>query len=374
MARSIYKYTLDPAHAEEILAGLAGRPRLYNDEWLSIIGPRKMESYTVARGDNLWNISRRVFGNPFLWRKLWEVNPFLTNPHELTSGVLLKYYQEGADRDIASKPEPIRIPLIKLVPNAKGKLNDLDNDSYINPDLKNRFLTPYLVLTPEDPILGEVSGAYTEHAWIGELDPLYVKRYDKDLKPGETYAIAHEEKQLFDKTQTGSPFLGKLVRVVGELKIIEEGLSFYKAEVTTIMSRIKRGDLIIPKQKVAQWSVFVEPPNELQARIVMGEEPDYRYFAQGQIVVLNKGTADGMKEGYSFRVWREVDPNTEKDAGVEPISKGDIQIIYSGQLSSLGFIVRNTMPLEIGDTLVPRQAFTTPSKFIGRYRQYQEID
>jgi LysM domain len=370
----MYKYTLDPAHAEEILASLASRPRLYNQEWLSILGDRKLQTYTVGRGDNLWKISGRALGNPFLWRKLWEVNPFLSNPHELTSGVILKYYQEGADRELASIPEPIRIPLIKLVPAAKAKLSDLDSDTYVNKEIRNRALPRYIVLTPEDAVLGEVSGAYTEHDWIGDLDTLYVKRYDKDLKPGEIYAIAHEERPLLDKTQEGAPTLGKLVQIVGEVKILEDGEKYYKAEVSAMMGKIQRGDLIIPKQKIIPASVFVDPPNELQTRIVMGEEPEYHYFAQGQIVVLNKGTADGMKEGYTFRAWRAEDPTTKKTVGVEPISKGDVQIIYTGQASSLGYIVRNTMPLEVGDTLVPRKAFTDPPKSTGRFRQYQEID
>ncbi len=361
-AKSPYKYSIDAYHAEQTLASLSGRPRIQENEWLSIIGERKSSQYRVEPGDTLWGVAKKVFHNPFLWRKLWEVNGFLTNPHEISTGTLLSYYHDGGGRDLASDATPIlRIPLLKLLPPSKG-LADLDSDSVINKDIKNSFRPGLFVLTPEEPILGEVSGAYIHGEVIPILNSMYVEPSDENspLQVGKKYSIVHIERSLRDHTKPGTPLIGTLVRVVGEMEVVEPGEHLFKTTLTSVIAQIHRGDKIIALQPPVQWSLKLDPPNDLQTRIVMGEDPDYRYFGQGQLVLLNKGGVDGMKNGFVFRVWRALDPETNKEEGVEPESLGDIQIIYSGQLSAVGYVMRNVEPLQIGDTLVPRQTFSDP--------------
>ena len=43
-------------------------------------------THTVEEGDTLWSICEKYYGNPDLWPKLWQINPFVTNPHLLREG------------------------------------------------------------------------------------------------------------------------------------------------------------------------------------------------------------------------------------------------------------------------------------------------
>ncbi len=57
-------------------------------------GPKALtpsfHSYTVKKGDSLWNISRDLLGDPSRYREIWEANPAITDPDRLTEGTELK--------------------------------------------------------------------------------------------------------------------------------------------------------------------------------------------------------------------------------------------------------------------------------------------
>ncbi|NBX68540.1 MAG: hypothetical protein EBR01_06220 [Proteobacteria bacterium] len=73
-----YRFYLDPRKAEQVLAGINFGPRLADEEWLKLINFERQSKRQIQSGDNLWNIARGQFGDPFLWRKLWQENPWLT--------------------------------------------------------------------------------------------------------------------------------------------------------------------------------------------------------------------------------------------------------------------------------------------------------
>jgi hypothetical protein len=126
------------------------------------------------------------------------------------------------------------------------------------------------------------------------------------------------------------------------------------------MGELKRGDKVISAREVIRSPAVFFPPEEMQARIVMGEYEDTQLFSQGQVVLINKGEEDGMKPGYLFRVSEVEDPLTEKESTVAPDFKGEVQVVAIGKLASVGLILRNRVPLIVGDTLVAAQIFKDP--------------
>ena len=69
------------------------------------------EIYTIKQGDTLWDISTKFLKDPFLWPKLWQRNPYITNPHWIYPG------------------QPVRIvpaeELMKEVPREAGKETEI---------------------------------------------------------------------------------------------------------------------------------------------------------------------------------------------------------------------------------------------------------
>lgn len=65
---------------------LIGMMLLANPGWAK--ETRTEEVYTIKRGDTLWDISKKLFNDPLVWRNLWKYdgNKYIRNPHWIYPG------------------------------------------------------------------------------------------------------------------------------------------------------------------------------------------------------------------------------------------------------------------------------------------------
>jgi hypothetical protein len=66
------------------------------EEWDSITQASDVTTYTVVEGDWLFKISKKLFGTGFYYPKIWALNPYITNPHEIEPGMVLVLSSGGA--------------------------------------------------------------------------------------------------------------------------------------------------------------------------------------------------------------------------------------------------------------------------------------
>lgn len=361
-AKKPYRYNLDPLTAEELLASLVIKPRLTDKQWKAVLtaklnsrrglaSPVTDRTHRVLGGENLWRISRKTLGSPWYWPKIWAANLDITNPHEIEIGRLLAYYRGG-------ETEPT-IPLIRLIPVGDGKATTIENDTFLNNELKNRFRPPVLIVTDDDAIFGEIRGSYTQRNALYVHENIYVESYENaQLKQGQRFAVIRKEKTLRDGTLLGGRALGELARVVGEIEILRVEEELCVAEVKEVVSTMKRGDMLVAVPPSYEMSgAWIEPPDDLQAKIIQGDESEYSMMGQGQLVLINRGTYEGMQPGFKFRVVRDRDPVTKSRNDVLVDYKGEVGIIASSKSASVGFVIRNDEPIVMGDLLVPAQRF-----------------
>ena len=57
-----------------------------SSEWQRLINHKNVNIYPMQKGDNLWDVSKVLFGDPNYWPKLWSVNADLSNPHRVSTG------------------------------------------------------------------------------------------------------------------------------------------------------------------------------------------------------------------------------------------------------------------------------------------------
>lgn len=75
--------------------------KIPDSEWNDIAGKSTSGTYEVVKGDWLWKISTNIFGSGFYYSKIWALNPYITNPHEIEPGMILSF-STGSDNQIPS--------------------------------------------------------------------------------------------------------------------------------------------------------------------------------------------------------------------------------------------------------------------------------
>ena len=64
--------------------------KIPQDEWNEMAQPTR-GSYKVVLNDTLWSISKSLFGTGFFYSKIWSLNPYITNPHQIEPGMVLTF-------------------------------------------------------------------------------------------------------------------------------------------------------------------------------------------------------------------------------------------------------------------------------------------
>jgi len=58
------------------------------------------ELHVVQKGDTLWSLCSKYFGDPWRWPRLWAANPSITNPHWIFPGDIIRLGTSGAETPV----------------------------------------------------------------------------------------------------------------------------------------------------------------------------------------------------------------------------------------------------------------------------------
>ena len=237
--------------------------------------------YTIKKGDTLWDISSKFLNDPFLWPKLWEKNPYITNPHWIYPGNPIRLTgvepekkvepqavkQEEPQKAGEEKPqEAVEEPGVKEPEVEKA-------ESPAPPPVERKQeevaeLKPEVKPAPVDekpPYFREIrSGGFMsnlEYRGIGivlesregknmmsEGDILYLTlRTAESVAIGNKYTVFRAGEEI--RHPVTEKRVGRKYNIIGNIQLIDRSENFYTAKVIECFDAIMRGDYIQPYSK-----------------------------------------------------------------------------------------------------------------------------
>ena len=248
-------------------------------------------THKVQRGDTLWSICEKYYGDPTLWPKLWEMNPFVTNPHLLKPGDLITLIEK---EDMAKKKvaEKTSKEAAKTVPRMKG----IDLGLLTSP-----FTMGYLSLTKVEP-WGEIYGSTKSELGAEKGDKIFINFKNRsDVKPGDDFRVA---KPIPVRHPLTDRPMGEIISFRGTV-VVKEHLQqdFFLAEVTEVFVEFGVGAIVLPFEPMSKCVQPIATDPKLYGNIVALKE-DRKIIGAGSVVYLDAGFKDGIQRGQVFEVVR----------------------------------------------------------------------
>ena len=287
------------ANRQSISIG-AGTPVVENpDEKVSL-----KQVHTVQNGDTLWGICETYFGDPYVWPRIWSYNPKITNPNWIYPGDTLWL-----------------APPMAEVPTALGDTGNTASHVAAARQRTDAILTRNRGFVDAKGMeqSGVVSGAQKEISLLSQYDEAYVEfENNKDVQVGDEFAAFRIMKDV-NATDDPDTEVGKLVEILGTVRVTSFDRKHRIARVVIDESihPIERGTMIGPVHRRFDLVPSRTNQQELKGTVVAHLDPTL-LFSQHQIVFVDKGQKDGVREGNRFFVISKRDyyreSLNEKDA------------------------------------------------------------
>ncbi len=315
---------------------------------------------TVQQGDTLWDLCEKNLGDPFLWPKIWSLNPEIENPHIIEPGDKVRFYPKSGRVEI----EPKNNLNTQNVNSTANNFIPDDNQSYgiqisthgnaslsANSDGESGYAKPRneaIITDKELKKAGSIQSSKEEHLYLTSSDTVYldVKELNK-VNEGDVFHIFRNRSILKHPTKDSS--LGHIVDIVGEVTITGKVKNRAVGRITNAFVEIERGDKVIPKLDLSYDIKKTTADKKIEGKIVQFAK-EFDNIGSHELVFVNVGKNAGIEKGMVFHIVRRKDPISNV---VIPHSKiGELVVVASNKESSTCFVTAASEELSVGDFIV----------------------
>jgi LysM repeat protein len=228
------------------------------------------EIYTIKQGDTLWDISSKFLKDPFLWPKLWQRNPYITNPHWIYPGQPIRLAPAEELRKEMLK-EAGKEPEVKKeeVPPEEKKPEIAEEKPA---EVKPAEVKPSEVKPPEVKPTEEIPAVFPEVRTAGFVSDVKLRGIGIILDSREGKNLMSEGDIIYLAFKTSAPIMvgnkytairgREFVRhpvtnqkigikyiITGVIQVIDLQGNFYTGKVVEAFDAIEKGDILRPYLK-----------------------------------------------------------------------------------------------------------------------------
>jgi hypothetical protein len=350
---------------------------------LSELAANAPDNYTVVSGDTLWGISGLFLKSPWRWPELWGMNMAeIKNPHLIYPGQRL-FLEKKDGRATLSMRQPGDAPgglnTVRVSPRTRSQsLAD-----QVITTLKSQVIEAFL----SEPVIVDEAGltaaprivaAQEDRVLLSKGDRAYARGpVDNPVKLAATGRLP-EFRVFRNATPLKDPVSGEVLgyeaQYVGKARLArgeatEESLDAKGKARTDIVpatidiigakEEMRVGDRLLPEppQQLTSYAPRA-PAGKVDARIVSIYGSAVVNASQNQVVVINRGTKDGMEAGHVLAILKDGERLVDKtDASRTPLKLPDernglLMVFRTFDKLSYGLILDITSGVKIGDRLV----------------------
>lgn len=333
------------------------------------------KTHIVVKGDTLWDISSIFLKQPWLWPKLWRLNPEISNPHLIYPGDIITLVFDD-------KGEPMLVlESIKVKANYKWspKIRQKSKNDMAIRLLPLEVIAPFikydhLFSAEQLEKLPYVIGSDEGYKSSINGFKVYV---NKNLDLAKTYAIYNKGEEVIDPETHDS--LGFYVDLVATGQALRTGNQDESEpatlKVTTAKREIRSGDFVVPVHDGQMFpSVFTmkAAAKSLRGAIVKASS-DGREFGKLEVVMINRGTEHQVTVGdvmaikrlspgvvdtskgpeYTIETsrWNRLRTSDGSDYKMPEELLGELMVFKVYQQASMALILRTEKPARLQDVV-----------------------
>ena len=303
--------------------------------------------YVVQVGDTLWDISAAFLKDPWFWPEIWYVNPDIENPHLIYPGDVLGLVNiDGQTRITNVRTSTYRMsPQARVTPLAEAVLS-------IPHEAVAAFLSSGVILEKSQidsmPYLLQTRG---EHLMASAGNDVYVRGITDD-QPSTRYNVIEVGDELRDPDD--NRLIGSHGQMIGEASLRRAGDPATIALTSSTQEAIP-GDRLLPATVDVPMNFFPRAPSsEIDGRIIF-VVGGVTQIGQYQVVVMNRGSKDGLSVGDVLSVFQSGETIEDKIRGgtvtLPEEEEGTVMVFKTYDRISYGLIMEATDAIHVLDSV-----------------------
>jgi LysM repeat protein len=290
----------DLTATEAAIAGLNEAPA--NEapaQTAQLLRPDAPMSYTVKRGDTLWDISSVFLRDPWFWPEIWQINPQVENPHLIYPGdVLSLAVGAGGDAHVFIS----QYSGARLTPRLRSEHLDGPIDA-IPFSAIAAFLSKPSVLTKEQALRAPHILAFRDgHMIAGSGHEIYVKDLNAPLN--ERFSVMNIGDEIYDPET--NDVVGYQAAYVATAVVSNPG-DVSKAVLTEGAREALEGDRLISQTGEIPLTFQPHAPTGDVTGQIIGTTDGADHIGQYQVVVINRGSRHGVDPGVVLAIDQKGD-------------------------------------------------------------------
>ena len=358
---------------------------------LADLAPNAPDSYTVKSGDTLWFISGIFLKTPWRWPELWGMNlDDIRNPHLIYPGQLLLLDKSNGRATLrARRSGPNDGPptsAIKVSPRTRYEsLADASIPTLSSSDIEPFLAEPLIVDAAEFAVAPRIVATQEGRVLLSRGDRAYARgEYTAGKTATSGKALSDAKGQPSDyrvfrnttalKDPTSGAILGYEAQFVGKAELIrgestqqvlnKDGKTTTELVPATIdivvaKEEMRVGDrLIAEPERYSQSYVPRAPATAITGQIVSVYGSVVKFASENQVVVVNRGTKDGLERGHVMAILKDGERLLDSTDPSRPQIKlpnernGLLMVFRTFDSLSYALVLQITDGVKVGDRIV----------------------